>query len=137
VNEKTVELLIVIAFGAIFGYLVIDNILVRIKNRFLVSKITQAEIDLITTMSNMKEILQREAEKSESNDGFLKFVSDSRDWAFSYIEEAQAAVQQFKNSVEAIIVSYQVDSTVPLTDKEMKQIADAYNELVKVLPKDE
>jgi hypothetical protein len=37
----------------------------------------------------------------ETNDDFIKFVSDSRDWAFNYIEDVQQAIQELKTSVES------------------------------------
>lgn len=32
----------------------------------------------------------------EANENFIKFLSDSRDWAFSYIEETQAIILEYK-----------------------------------------
>ena len=31
---------------------------------------------------------------------FLKFISDSREWAFDYIETVQSAVKEFKKQIE-------------------------------------
>jgi hypothetical protein len=136
ITEKILEILFIVSIGLLFGYLIVDNVATKVKNKKLFVRATQAELDRISVYEQTKEILKREAERVEGSDGFLRFVSDSRDWAFSYIEEAQGAITNFKNSVEAIIVSYQVDKSTPLTEKEMQQIADAYDELVKVLPKD-
>lgn len=32
----------------------------------------------------------------EQTEGFLKFISESRDWAFKYIEEVQEAITEFQ-----------------------------------------
>lgn len=48
-----------------------------------------------------KELEKRDNADVEKTDGFLKFLSESRDWAFKYIEDAQESIQQLKNSVES------------------------------------
>lgn len=32
----------------------------------------------------------------EANENFIKFLSDSRDWAFAYIEETQAVILEYR-----------------------------------------
>ena len=41
-----------------------------------------------------------ESSKLGETDGFIKFISDSRDWAFSYVEEVQASITSLKNAVD-------------------------------------
>jgi hypothetical protein len=36
----------------------------------------------------------------ENSNGFLKFVTESRDWAFSYIEDVQQSISSLKTAVE-------------------------------------
>ena len=55
-------------------------------------------------------------------EGFIKFLSESREWAFSYIEDVQAAI----SNLEQAMVS---------DDKE--KITEAYNSVVSFLPKNE
>jgi hypothetical protein len=134
--EKILEIAVVVSIISIFGYLIVDNVLTKIKNKNLFIATAQAELDRMSVYEQTQEILKREAERVESSDGFLRFVSDSREWAFSYIEEVQSAVSGFKASVADIILSYEIDSSNRLSEEETKKIVDAYNELVKVLPKD-
>ena len=72
-------------------------------------------------------------------ESFLKFVSDSREWAFQYIEDVQLHLKTFKNSVEKEINYFnqygEVGSAYPHYDS-MKKISAAYKELIKVLPED-
>jgi hypothetical protein len=97
----SVELIFEIAFvfflGAIIGYLIISNILIRIKNKQLFVKAAQSEIDKATVYSQAQEIFKDEYEKAASNDGFIKFMSTSRDWAFQYIEDVQKDLYNLKD----------------------------------------
>jgi hypothetical protein len=36
----------------------------------------------------------------EANDGFVKFLSQSRDWAFEYIEDAQDSIRNYQTALE-------------------------------------
>lgn len=65
----------------------------------------------------------------EQTDGFLKFITESRDYAFSFIEVMQASIQEFE------------DDTKDILDKEssedIKKIKMAYQALrEKTMPND-
>lgn len=70
---------------------------------------------------------------------FLKFVSDSREWAYDYIEEVQKAILDFKTAVEKDIAHFDkfgiVGSAYPHYDS-MQRITAAYKELMTILPKE-
>ena len=36
----------------------------------------------------------------EANDSFIKFLSDSREWAFSYIEDVQTVLLSYRNALD-------------------------------------
>jgi hypothetical protein len=84
--------------------------------------------------------------KSNSTDqevhkeNFLKFLSDSRDWAFNYIEEVQGGLNKFVSDVEPEINYFKeygdIGSMSP-NYHSMKKITEAYEELKKLLPKEE
>jgi hypothetical protein len=73
-------------------------------------------------------------------ENFIKFLSDSRDWAFAYIEEVQAGLNKFVNDIEPEINYFKeygdVGSMQP-NYYSLKKITQAYEELVKLLPKEE
>jgi hypothetical protein len=72
---------------------------------------------------------------------FLKFVSDSREWAFEYIEEVQLALNDFKSKVGPKVEYFDKFGDVISNQRPdyqaMKTISDAYKELIIVLPKSE
>ena len=78
------------------------------------------------------EELQKELSSKElsETDGFIKFISQSRDWAFEYIEEVQKALSEFDEEVSPKFKSAK-DS-----NKLLKEISLAYDKLKTVLPKD-
>ena len=78
-------------------------------------------------------------EKEYADEAFLKFVSDSRDWAYQYIDEAQEGINKFITDVEPEIAyfdEYGIASSAYPHYYSMKKISGAYKELKKLLPED-
>lgn len=55
-------------------------------------------------------------------DGFIKFLSESRDWAFKYIEDVQASIVELYNALES---------------EDQAKIKSSYEQLMKYLPKED
>jgi hypothetical protein len=73
---------------------------------------------ILVLQSRIKEL----KEKSESEPpGYSKFLEDSREAAFSYIEQVQLSVLDFKNKTEA---------------KNKTEIKESYNRLISLLPEE-
>lgn len=70
-------------------------------------------------------------------ENFIKFLSDSRDWAFTYIEDLQKSLTQFVKEVDPNI-NYFIEFSSLQEDKSlgdnMKKISAAYLDLKKFLP---
>jgi hypothetical protein len=78
-------------------------------------------------------------DKEKANEDFLKFVSDSRDWAYQYIDEVQTSLNKFITDIEPEVTYF--DTYGDLMGAEpnynsMKKISGAYKELKKLLPED-
>jgi hypothetical protein len=74
-------------------------------------------------------------------ENFIKFLSDSRDWAFDYIEEVQTGLSKFIQEVEPQIEYYNnygivVEGMAPPHDYALEKISKEFNELKKLLPED-
>jgi hypothetical protein len=82
---------------------------------------------------------ETKTEQEQSNEDFLKFISDSRDWAYTYIDEVQASLNKFISDIEPEISYFKeygdVGSMAP-NYYSMKKITGAYEELKKLLPED-
>jgi len=74
----------------------------------------------------------------QQNDGFLKFVSDSRDWAFEYIETVQSGLKDFISDVDPYIEYWDTYHEVMQTplDLGMEKISTSYKRLKELLPAD-
>lgn len=73
-------------------------------------------------------------------ENFIKFLSDSRDWAFSYIEEVQSGLNKFVSDIEPEINYFKEYGDITSMQPNyysLKKITDAYDELIKLLPKEE
>ena len=73
-------------------------------------------------------------------ENFIKFLSDSRDWAFAYIEEVQTGLTKFISDIEPEINYFKEYGDVTSMQPNyysLKKITDAYDELSKLLPKED
>ena len=73
-------------------------------------------------------------------ENFIKFLSDSRDWAYQYIEDVQKGLNKFVTEVDRDIDYFDkyggVVPSSPNTDI-LKRISTSYKELKQLLPEDE
>lgn len=95
------------------------------KNNELIELVHALNIKIDSTSDPVKE-------------DFLKFVSDSREWAFEYIEEVQKTIEDFKTTVEPHITFFDRFGDVLSNQRPdyeaMKTFSAAYKELIAVLP---
>ena len=74
-------------------------------------------------------------------ENFIKFLSESRDWAFGYIEDVQSGLKKFIQEVEPQLEYYNkygivVDGMIPPHDFALKKISKEFDDLKKLLPED-
>ena len=103
------------------------------KNRTILANTLQ----LLIMQQSMHD--ENKTDKEKSNEDFLKFVSDSRDWAYQYIEDVQTKINNFITDIEPEIAyfdEYGVASSAYPHYHSMKKISGAYKELKKLLPED-
>ena len=115
--------------------LLISVVKLRLKNRKLAAELLQATLDQNILLTRLAEELKKKEEVSvEKTDGFLKFISDSRDMAFEYIETMQEAIVKFKNNVGPEIdymLTYGTATGDSLQTSSFLKIEKAYKELIK------
>lgn len=103
------------------------------KNRVILAN----TLNLLLMQQSMNEENKTDLEKS--NEAFLKFISDSRDWAYQYIDDVQASLNKFITDVEPEIAyfdEYGVAGSAYPHYHSMKKISGAYKELKTLLPED-
>lgn len=124
----------------VFVGLVITNIRTRLQNNRLKANLTQESIDRAIVMQEMQKLMAEiDTKNSNQNDGFLKFVSDSREAAFKYIEEVQSAINEFDTKVGPAVKHYK--ETGKMLDRKpsdlVRELADAYDKLMASMPKED
>jgi hypothetical protein len=121
--------------------LIVSAINLKIKNRRLAVELLQSTIDHNIALTMLAEELKKNENVSvEKTDGFLKFISESRDLAFEYIEKVQDSLVKFKSEVDPEIeymLTYGTATGDNLSLKAFKKIEKAYRKLMnEALPQE-
>jgi hypothetical protein len=127
---QTILLFILSALSTTFAFLFYNQ---RKKNILIIAQ----TLEFFMLQKEQNEQLKTDKEKF--NEDFLKFISDSRDWAYTYIEDVQASLDRFITEIEPEILFFDqygdLMSAQPNYNS-MKKISGAYKELKKLLPED-
>jgi hypothetical protein len=135
-----IELISFSIFIILFFLLVFKNVKLNIKISELTVELLKAHLDKTIISEKLIEESQKKYNKEDtSSEAFLKFVSDSRDWAYQYIDEVQGSLNKFITDIEPEILYF--DTYGDLMGAEpnynsMKKISGAYKELKQLLPED-
>ncbi len=108
--------------------------------------ISEGFSQLFIRYNAMKEMLDLKTETYKTEDeihkeNFIKFLSDSREWAFGYIEEVQKGLKKFIEEVEPQLKYYDkygvvVEGFNSPHDFTLKKISKEFENLKKLLPED-
>jgi hypothetical protein len=111
------------------------------KSSKLVKEISTLYIDNLAFKKFIdKESNNKITNEDIHNENFVKFLSDSREVAYNYIEEVQSGLSKFVVDVEPEINyfrEYGDLSSMQPNYYSLKKITEAYDELIKLLPKEE
>jgi flagellar motor component MotA len=117
-------------FGSLILIIILSIKALRLKNEIK---------KLATAYSKVTQIMLSN-DKLDNNvhqESFIKFLSDSRDSAFKYIEEVQSGITNFVDQVDSEISyfnEYGDLMAMAPNYNSMKKISEAYKELKKLLP---
>ena len=96
-------------------------------------------IDMMVLEKLINDIEESKIKTDESvhKENFIKFLSDSRDWAYQYIEDVQAGLNNFINETAPEINYFKeygdISSMTP-NYYSMKKITEEYEKLKTLLP---
>jgi len=110
------------------------------------NSISKAFAQMVVLNSTMQEAFEttlqspiNQEDQDIHKENFIKFLSDSRDWAFEYIEDVQKQLESFIRDIEPEIMYFDeyglVGDAYPHYHS-MKKISKAYKDLKKMLPED-
>lgn len=111
------------------------------KSSKLANEMSVLYIDNLT----LKKFIDQEADKKLTdqdihNQNFVKFLSDSREVAYNYIEEFQAGLDSFVSSIEPEISYFKEHGDLMSMSPNyysLKKIVEEYDKLKKLLPEKE
>jgi hypothetical protein len=123
--------------GIIIALVSAIAIAMTIKVVTLRQKIKLLVVSLATVQDIFNDAKSNEKDNDVHTESFIKFLSDSRDWAYKYIEDVQESISSFVSEVEPEIAYFDeyglVGDAYPHYHS-MKKISKAYKDLKKVLP---
>jgi hypothetical protein len=98
----------------------------------------QSELDKHLIYQKLEEVSRELSAKDlAETDGFVKFISQSRDWAFEYIEDVQTALSEFDKTVDPLLkwaMRFGILNGETAHTKILSEISEAYDKLKSVLP---
>jgi hypothetical protein len=135
---KDVVLIFFIVLSILFAILYL-KVLSKLKKLSLTSAHLVLENFKLNQYTESIKANQELTDNDIHRENFIKFLSDSRDWAFTYIEDVQNGLTKFVEQVDPSINYFLEFSTLseghPLHNS-MKKISIAYQDLKKFLPND-
>jgi hypothetical protein len=120
--------------------LIFNNVRLNIRLSEVRLEVIKAYLEKTIVSEKLVQMSEEKNNKNEdSSEAFLKFISDSRDWAYQYIDDVQEGLNKFVTDIEPEIAYFDeygiVGSAFPHYHS-MKKISEAYKELKKLLPED-
>lgn len=91
--------------------------------------------ELLNNLPKQQDLADTDVHK----ESFIKFLSDSRDWAFGYIDEVQDKLKTFIDAVEPDIAHFDEYGVVASSSphyEPLQRISAAYKELKTLLPEE-
>lgn len=127
-----IELIVFILLTILFFALAYDNLRVRMQLQKSAKQLTQQLLDYNAIVEKFQEELKKsDNKKIEETEGFVKFLADSRESAFAYIESVQKALRNLK------IESNKVDlASGYLLAEELQDLRKVIAEALRELPAD-
>lgn len=116
-----------------FFSLMFNNIAMRFANIKLNEELLKSFINYNIVLENK---ISQEADKIEESDGFLKFVSDSRDWAYAYIESVQKEISSFITIVGPDIEYLETYKPPVISEDVTNRLVVGYKKIKALIPDD-
>jgi len=131
-----IEIIIALSALLFISLTVVLVLFAKIRRLRNIVKKLGAAYSKIETLMLSKNKLDNDAHQ----ESFIKFLSDSRDSAFEYIEEVQSGINEFVSEVDPLISYFDeygdIMSMSPNYDN-MKKISVEFKKLKKLLPEEQ
>lgn len=129
-----ISLGVVIVFLSLLFILLCSKI-IKLRNNIKILLLAYSKIEALSSLKDNDDM-----NNDVHKENFIKFLSDSRDWAYEYIKDVQDGLENFINEIEPEIAYFDeyglVGDAYPHYHS-MKKISAEYKELKKLLPTEE
>lgn len=124
-------------FGVTISYIGLAYNFAKVRSQY-----QKLFVDMMILQKLIDDIDESKIKSNESihKENFIKFLSDSRDWAYEYIEEVQAKLKHYiEETAPEINYFRDYSDTMALAPNyySMKKISEEYDKLKELLPSDE
>lgn len=124
-----IEVILYVLTSVVFAILAFGMITLAVRSRKLSNLLVKSNVENVALKEKLAEVTAiGENKKLEHTEGFVKFISDSRNWAFDYIEDAQKAIAELKEYFESVGMKG--------TEEEQAELIDRLNHVFSFLPED-
>jgi uncharacterized protein YneF (UPF0154 family) len=118
--------------------IVLTGLFIREKlfTKNLANELLQVMLDNKTILDNIED--KPSENNIEQTEGFVKFLSESREWAFEYIETVQSGLSKFVEQAGPRLEYFDKYGRVTKSPhiEGLEDILSAYRELQKLLPEE-
>jgi hypothetical protein len=121
----------------IVAYSILLKKFINVKNMMAKLVFDNFTLEKLIELQNEKDLKTNESVHKEN---FLKFISESRDWAFGYIEEVQGGLSKFIDELEPEINYFKEYGDIGAMSPNyysMKKFVEEYEKLKMLLPTEE
>ena len=129
---------------AVLGTLTLSFAIAYLSVLHRLSRLTQDFAKLFISHESLQDFVKKNNFNSKSDEdvhkeSFIKFLSDSRDWAFGYIEDVQKGLEKFISYAEPEVNHFNENVDISKGTEYysfMKKFSKEYKELKKLMPTD-
>ena len=126
-----IELVVFFVLVILFFALVYDNLKIRFNVQKVSRQLIQEKLDYDAIVIKLQEALkENDKKKLEGTEGFVKFLTESRESAFKYIEEVQGSIDKLRS--EAAKISFEPQGY--FLAEELQDLRKAIADVLKQIP---
>jgi hypothetical protein len=137
-----IDILVFIFVSFTIMFLIFKNIKLKIKYTKLITTMLTVGLDNAVLKEKLAESLDFKSAtkdlRNQESEAFNNFISQSRDWAYEYIEKTQEELHIFISEVGPYIDNFDkyMDETYLPDTESMRKISNAFHKIKVLLPAD-
>ena len=128
--SEFVEIVLYILVSFVILILAFASVNLGIRQTNLMKRLAKSNSENLLLRDKIAELMDRsDSQKIESTEGFVRFISESREWAFEYIEAVQSSIKDLESVKDVLSQSR------PSAENRKKAV-EIINNVLKNLPEE-